>query len=75
MKASSNGNGHPEITDALVTRALNLAAQDAIELHRRWGLPMAVSRNGKVELISPPPARPKKKRAKRRTAKVKVKSR
>jgi len=68
VKKNSNGNGRPEITDALVTRALNLSVQDAIELHRKSGLPMASWENGKVVLIPAPPARSKKKRAKRRTA-------
>lgn len=72
MKKNTNGYVRPEVTDALVTRALKLAVQDAIELHRQSGLPMASWEDGKVVLIPAPPAQPKKKRAKRRTAKVKA---
>ena len=39
------------LTDALVSKALNEAAQDAVELHRRAGLPLAVWQDGKVALV------------------------
>jgi len=37
---------------ALVTEALRAAVNDAVELHRRAGLPLAVWQNGKVALVS-----------------------
>ena len=40
------------LTDRLVEKALALAAQDAVEAHRRAGVPLAVWRDGKVALIS-----------------------
>ena len=54
MKKNGKMSATPlrRLTDALVTKALNEAAQDAVELHRRAGLPLAVWQNGKVALVS-----------------------
>ena len=59
MKSNKTGNGqHTKPTVERITRALNAAAQDAVETHRRAGLPLAVWRNGQVELIPPELADP-----------------
>jgi hypothetical protein len=39
------------LTDALISQALNDAAQDAVEVHQRAGLPLVVWRDGKVALV------------------------
>ena len=41
----------PRLTDASVSQALNEAAQDAVEVHRRAGLPLVDWRDGKVVLV------------------------
>jgi hypothetical protein len=41
-----------EITDELVQEALDRASLDAIESHRKSGLPLVGWRNGKVAYIS-----------------------
>jgi hypothetical protein len=50
-------------------RALNEAAQDAVELHRRAGLPLAVWRDGKVALVSADEVAPKRPGSKSRRRK------
>jgi hypothetical protein len=49
---------------ALVSRALNEAVRDAVESHRRAGLPLAVWKDGKVALVPADEAQTKRKRAK-----------
>lgn len=39
------------LSDAEVCRALNKAAQDAVEIHRQAGVPLVVWRDGKVALV------------------------
>lgn len=48
-KNGSKGPRRP--TTALVCQALNEAARDAVELHKRSGLPMVYSQDGKVVLV------------------------
>jgi hypothetical protein len=59
---------------ALVSKALNAAIDDAVEQHRRTGLPLAVWRDGKVVWISAEEfaaSRNGKKPSRRRKAKAK----
>lgn len=39
-------------TLAIITKALNAARHDAIEVHRQANLPLVVWKDGKVELVS-----------------------
>jgi len=39
------------LSDGLVSRALNAAVRDAVEVHRQAGLPLAVWQDGKVALV------------------------
>jgi hypothetical protein len=39
------------LSDASVTRALNAAAQDAVEAHRRAGIPTVDWQDGRVVLV------------------------
>jgi len=55
----------PALTDALISKALNEAVRDAVEIHRRAGIPLAVWQDGKVALVSPDEATPKPRRPKR----------
>lgn len=49
-RGASKGPRRPTV--ALVTQALNEAARDAVEVHRKAGVPLAVWRDGKVVLVS-----------------------
>ena len=53
MKAKKETSKAPRRpTVALVTQALNEAAREAVEVHRKAGVPLAVWRDGKVVLVS-----------------------
>jgi hypothetical protein len=53
MKSNAQFTAHEiEITDELVQEALDRASLDAIESHRKSGLPLVGWRNGKVAYIS-----------------------
>lgn len=52
-KANDGKNGRRRPTIPLVTAALNQAAQDAVEAHRRADQPLAVWQNGQTVLVSP----------------------
>ncbi|MFN0052903.1 MAG: hypothetical protein ACKV0T_11985 [Planctomycetales bacterium] len=54
MKAKKNTpqKKNRRLSDAVVSHALNEAVQDAVEVHRRAGLPLAVWKDGKVALVS-----------------------
>jgi hypothetical protein len=54
---------------ALITRALNQAVHDAVELHRQAGIPMAVWKNGKVAFVPADDVVTKRKGAKSRRGK------
>ncbi|MEX0701792.1 MAG: hypothetical protein WD069_06820 [Planctomycetales bacterium] len=59
MKKSINRrNGRRKPTIALVTKALNQAAQDAVEAHRRADQPLAVWQHGQTVLVSPESVEP-----------------
>ncbi len=45
-------NGHRQPTLPRIQEALDLAAQDALELHRKHGLPLAVWQDGKISHVS-----------------------
>ena len=45
-------NGHRQPTLPKIQEALNLAAQDAVELHREHDLPLAVWQDGKTTHVS-----------------------
>jgi len=52
MKSKKNGRRkHRRPSLALVSKALNAAVKDAVELHRQAGLPLAVWQDGKVVLV------------------------
>jgi hypothetical protein len=51
MKPARNSEKPRRPTRALISQALRAAAQDAVELHRRAGLPLAVWRDGQVALV------------------------
>jgi hypothetical protein len=57
------------LTDASISRALNEAARDAVELHRQSGIPLAVWKDGKVALVPADEVVTKRKRAKARRGK------
>ncbi len=40
-------------TLAIITKALNEAAQDAVDAHRKANLPLVAWKDGRIELISP----------------------
>lgn len=61
MRKQKNGSKGREPSLANITKALNLAAQDAVETHRQSGLPLAVWKDGKTVLISPDSVEPAKK--------------
>jgi hypothetical protein len=60
----------PRLTDALISRALNEAARDAVEIHRRAGLPLVVWQDGKVALVPPDESAPKPARTRSRRRKA-----
>ncbi len=45
--------GKPSRKGRIAEKALKMAVKDAIEEHRRYGVPLAVMHNGKEILISP----------------------
>ena len=59
----------PRLTDASISQALNEAAQDAVEVHRRAGLPLVVWENGKVVLVPADESESKRTSAKSRRRK------
>ncbi len=77
MKPARNSQKPRRPSRALVSAALRAAANDAVELHRRAGLPLAVWQDGKVALVSadeiaprrpapkPRPRKPSRKRDRR----------
>ena len=69
-KAKMRPTRRPALTDALISKALDEAVQDAVELHRRAGIPLAVWQDGKVALVSPDDVTPKPRRPKRRRRKA-----
>ena len=67
MKRKRDAAGtKPVSQDKLIMKALNLAAQDAVQRHRESGLPLAVWKNDQVVWIHPdeiePPRNGKSKR-------------
>jgi hypothetical protein len=50
-KKRTNYSPRPRLTDASISRALNEAARDAVELHRQAGIPLAVWKDGKVAFV------------------------
>ncbi len=58
------------LTDASISRALNEAARDAVDLHRQTGMPLAVWKDGKVALVPADEVVTKRKRAKSRGGKL-----
>ena len=67
MKTEDKGTGpRRRPTMALITRALNDAVQDAVELHKRAGAPLAVWKDGKVALVPADSATSNGKRTKSR---------
>ena len=52
MSRRRNGSqAHRRPTMALVSKALNEAARDAVEIHKKAGLPMVDWQDGKVVLV------------------------
>jgi hypothetical protein len=65
-----NRKTHPRRpTVALITSALNQAVRDAVELHRKAGLPLAVWKDDKVVLVPADEVESKPKRSKARGGK------
>jgi len=60
MKPARKSEKPRRPTRALVTEALRAAARDAIEIHRRAGLPLAVWRDGQVALVPADEIAPKR---------------
>jgi hypothetical protein len=52
-RSTGTKNRRPRVTVALVSEALQQAAQDAIEVHRRAGQPLVDWKDGKPVLVSP----------------------
>jgi hypothetical protein len=71
MKSRQNDRRKPapRLSDALVSRALNAAAQDAVEEHQRAGLPLAVWQDGKVVLVAADQIKPRRNGTKSRRRK------
>jgi hypothetical protein len=68
MKRNGGSTGRrPSL--ALITRALNQAVRDAVELHRESGIPLAVWKDGKVALVAADEVESKRKVAKSRSGK------
>ena len=57
-------------TLTLISRALNEAVRDAVELHRQTGIPLAVWKDGKVAFVAADDVPSKRKRTKSRRRKA-----
>jgi hypothetical protein len=68
-KKRPNHSPRRRLTDASISRALNEAARDAVELHRQAGIPLAVWKDGKVAFVSADEVPTKRIRAKPRRRK------
>ncbi|MFN0050850.1 MAG: hypothetical protein ACKV0T_01580 [Planctomycetales bacterium] len=70
MRMKTNNDGRQvRFSLAVVAEALNLAAQDAVELHQRAGQPLAVWKDGQTVLIPPESVQPATSPPKRRRRK------
>jgi hypothetical protein len=71
VKKNANHSPHlrRRVTDAAISRALNEAARDAVELHKQSGIPLAVWKDGKVVFVPADDVVTKRKGAKPRRGK------
>jgi hypothetical protein len=52
MKSKKDGaKARPRISVALVSQALNEAARDAVEIHKRAGVPLVAWKDGRPALV------------------------
>ena len=68
-RSTSTKNGRPRVTVALVSEALQQAAQDAVEVHRQADQPLVVWKDGKTVLVSPESVEAARQPSKRRRRK------